>query len=166
MKLLKKALLYDISNMAYMIADTGYSSDHSLHKVRDVCEDGNIDRVARILGLAFADIVNILHPLAISPEWREDKDFSAKPGNYEIIFRSGSRGACHVTVEQKMKIKETSHEYMVAMVLADWLEMTLPEAADVWKDRALEAKSNLEEIVSSVAVTSFGAVFSRRLSPF
>lgn len=163
MKLLKKALIYDISNMAYMIADTG-DNHHTLHRVRDICEEGNISRVSRILGSAYATILNLLSPILEASGLNPDRDLSAKPRDYEIKFKSGLNFRHSITPEIKLRIKEMSHEYMMSMVLADWLAMTLPPAADVWKFRAENAIDSLSGILLSV-VSSGSGVLRRRVSP-
>lgn len=166
MKLSKKALLYDISNMAYLIADTGEPLNHTLHRVRDICEDGNIDRVSRILGLAYAKILDVLAPVSESRHIKIDRDLSVSPHNYEIRFSSSGRFRFTLTSEKKLKIKEIAHEYMVCMVLCDWLEVTLPVAADVWKYRAESALDALENLVATVMYSSSSTTLRRRISPF
>lgn len=121
MKLKKDSLIYDISNMAYVIADTGDDTDHTLHRVRDICQDGNIDRVSRILGLAYAEILTVLAPVLKAPEIDPARDNSSSPKDYVINFSDRSSLRFLLTPEWKLKIKETCHEYMVSMVLADWL---------------------------------------------
>lgn len=165
MKLKKKALLYAISNMAYVIADEGDPSDHSLHRVRDICEDGNIDRVSRVLGLAYSNILSVLIPLIESPRMDINRDNSEIPHDYEINFRCDSNLKFSFTKERKLKIKETAFEYMVSMVLADWLGVTYPIAADVWKFRAQQALEVLKEEAGSV-MTGFSCGFRRKTSPF
>ena len=164
MKLQKKALLYDIANLAYTIADTGEYTRHTLHRVRDICEDGNIDRVSRVLGLAYSRILTILLPLITAPQINICKDNSAKPHDYEICFRHDGNLKYTLTKERKLNIKELCHEYMVCMVLADWLAITLPEAADIWKFRAEGAIKALKEISADI-IGSFSASLRRRISP-
>lgn len=134
--------------MAYMIADTGDEQNHNLHKVRDICQDGNIDRVARILGLAYSQVLLVLSPIIRPPHINEHRDTSASPHDYRIDFREGRNMRFAVTPETKLKVKETVHEYMVSMVLADWLAVTLPPAADVWKYRSEQALASLGSIVN------------------
>lgn len=165
MKLKKKALLYDIANMAYLIADTGHH-DHTLHRVRDICQEGNIDRVSRVLGLAFARLAATLSPIAKPSRIDIDRDNSACPHDYEIIFRDDRSIRFALTTERKLKFKELSHEYMVCTVLADWLEITFPEAADVWKDRSQRAFSAIRALLSSIIFSGSVNGFHRKLSPF
>ena len=139
MKLTKKTLLYEISNMAYLIADTGDDSIHGLHRVRDICEEGNIDRVNQVLSLAQAIAKDVLSPLRNMPKTLKDR------------------------------IRETVREFMICMVLADWLGVTYPEAAEVWRRRWEKALESLKQIASeyaSSAALSESCAFTRRLSPF
>lgn len=165
MILTKESLLYDISNMAYLIADTGEESRHTLHRLRDICEDGNIDRVSRLLGLAYTKVIDILAPLICHVRINPERDFSSSVKNYEIKFLAGSETPSRFTLEKQLEIKETVREYMVTSVLAHWLEVTLPECAAVWKQRNLEAANSLESLVNSV-MTASSLGFRRKISPF
>ena len=165
MILKKKALLYDIANLAYIIADTGETDNHSLHQVRDICEEGNIDRVSRVLGLAYSQILSVLFPILQSPKIEINRDQSAQPHDYEISFRCDGALKYRLTSEKKLEIKETCHEYMVCMVLADWLGVVYPVAADVWRFRAEKAMEALRSKVTELVV-SFTGGLRRSLSPF
>ena len=165
MKIRKKALLYDIANLAYVIADTGDAANHRLHQVRDICEDGNIDRVARILGLAYSNILAALLPVIKSPHIDVNRDNSSEAHDYEISFRDDRHLRYLLSKEIKLKIRETAHEYMVCMVMADWLAIIYPEAADVWKFRMEKSMGSLQGIVGDV-VSGSATGFRRKLSPF
>ena len=164
MKITRKSMLYDISNMAYLIADTGEENRHTLHRVRDICEDGNIDRVNRVLALAFSNVLTVLLPVIKQP--RGGKSSSRPSEDFEICFRDDGIMKYHLTHERLFNIKETVREYMLCMVLADWLAVTLPEAADVWRFRAGKAMENLAETVTALTASSFTGGLRRRLSPF
>ena len=166
MILKKKALLYDIENMAYTIADTGEHDRHTLHRVRDICQDGNIDRISRVLGLAYSNLLSVLIPLLAAPRIDVKKDLSAQPHDYHIRLRDEGNMKFYLTKERQLKIKETAHEYMVSMVLADWLAITLPEAADVWQHRATRSLEALKGLVATVVAASVSNGFRRKLNPF
>lgn len=165
MKLHKKALLYDIANMAYIIADNHSDSDSAIHRLRDICQEGNIDRVSRVLGLAYANLLQILAPILTPGTINEHRDHSAQPHDYLFKFNECNRNRYRLTDEIKLKIKETAHEYMICMVLADWLAVILPAAADVWKFRFEQASLSIKEIVASIT-SGVAAAFSRSISPF
>lgn len=166
MKIKKKALLFDIANMAYTVADTGEENRHTLHRVRDICEEGNIYRVSRVLGLAYSEILSALSPLITSTKFDPNRDNSSDPHDYLISFRKEGWLKFALTKERQLRIKEAAHEYMVCRVLADWLAITLPEAADVWKFRTDSAMESLKEVVAAILSSSLTASFTRRISPF
>lgn len=165
MKIKKKAMLYDIANMAYLVADTGENGNHTLHRVRDICEEGNIDRVSRVLGLAYSQLLTVLFPILRSPCFDINRDRSASPHDYEFLFRRDEKIKYSLTTERKLKIKETCHEYMVCKVLADWLEITLPVAAEVWKFRYEKALKSLRTQVGEILM-SISCGIRRRLCPW
>ena len=155
MKIKGEALLYDIANLAYVIADTGDYLNHGLHRVTDVCEEGNRDRVARVLGHAYAYAIDALAAVTEPPKIDINRDWSAKVRDYEIKFRKD----CGLSPQRKIRIKECVQEYMVTMVLSDWLGFTYPESADIWQEKAAEALASL-----SATITGRYA-FTRRQSP-
>lgn len=168
MKISKKELLYEISNLAYVIADTHDSSRPDLHRVRDICEDGNIDRVSQILTLSYSEILVVLLPILHCPKTSSSPENQSadNPSDYfSIKLSSAGLSKPSVTAEMAFRIKETVKEYMIARVLADWLFITLPEAADVWKFRFLAALETLKECVSET-VSNGSLTCRRRLSPF
>lgn len=165
MKISYKALLYDISNMAFVIADTDDYSVHSHHRVRDIVQEGNIDRVSRVLGLSYAEILGVLSPIVKDPRIDIGKDISEEPRDYYINFREDGNLKYQLTKEKRLLIKETSHEYMVCRVLADWLGITLPAAADVWKFRGDTCMETLKEITTEMTEMSLCG-FRRKISPF
>ena len=105
MKLKKKALLFDIANMAYVIADTGDFANHKLHRVRDICQEGNIQRVSRVLGLAYSNLLAVLLPVIVPARIDINRDLSANTHDYEINFRTDSAIKFSLTKERQLKIK-------------------------------------------------------------
>lgn len=174
MRIKKKELLYQIANLAYTVANTGEDSRHTLHRVRDICEEGNIDRVNRVLALAFSKVLVILLPIIKpaphhhSPGFPVKTDDERKEGNedYLIFLKRNNDLKFRLTKEIEFNIRETVTEHMVSMVLADWLAITMPEAADVWKYRAKASLEALAAIVSSLFSSSFTGGFRRKISPF
>lgn len=59
----REELLYDIRNNAYVEGDVMQANtEHDRHQVQDIGEDGNIDRVTRVLDLAHAECAEALFP--------------------------------------------------------------------------------------------------------
>ena len=59
----REQILYDIKNVAYI---EGHKLDekqqHIQHTIVDICEEGNIDRVNRILYNVYLSVVEMLYP--------------------------------------------------------------------------------------------------------
>ena len=166
MKLKKKALLYEIANMAYLIADTGAADCHNLHLVRDICQEGNIDRVNRILALAYSKALTVLLPILRPPHKVHDhsQEIPETDGYPITLIPLPSSAPSKSKNPIYLLIKETVHEYLVSMVLADWLEITLPEVAGVWKIKAESSLRSLSETVSGL--TSGGTYAFQRKVPW
>ena len=59
----RSELLYDIKNYAYVEGDImQVKTEHDRHQVQDIGEIGNIDRVTKVLDLAYAESVEALFP--------------------------------------------------------------------------------------------------------
>ena len=59
---LRDALIYDIQNNSYVVADVMEKDDeHAKHQVYDIAEEGNIDRVTRTLDRAFEECNDLLY---------------------------------------------------------------------------------------------------------
>lgn len=59
----REQLLYDVGNYCYVEGDImPEDTQHTRHMVQDVVQEGNVDRVTRILDLAHSDVVERLYP--------------------------------------------------------------------------------------------------------
>lgn len=138
----RNKLIYDIKNYAYVEGDIMQTEDdHDRHQVQDICEDGNIDRVTRVLGLAYTECLETLYPYAKMPvhndtarinhlnEWSDYNFYLLLPDDFS-----------ETTVSF---LKEQINEYMVCRVLADWLSITKPSAAPNWENKAENAKTEI-----------------------
>lgn len=144
----REQLLYDIKNYAYIEGHVwGEENQHAQHTLVEIGEDGNVDRVNRILGTVHAAVVEMLGPYTKQePEDGEEIcDRMWAPEDYRIEMRipaTMSRTTLHL-------LSKLIHEYMVARVIYDWLSITHPEAARNWIDKAMEAEEEIETIKNS-----------------
>lgn len=134
LKFLRSELLYDIKNYAYVEADVmGEERQHGQHVLAEIGEEGNVDRVNRILAVVHAAAIEMLYPYTkVEPVEEEIDDVMQTPEYYEIVMQvplSMSRHTMHL-------LSKLIHEYMVYRVLADWLSITNPEAAANWYQKA------------------------------
>lgn len=158
LKFLRSELLYDIKNYAYVESDVmGNERLHAQHVTCEVGEDGNVDRVSRILSVVHAGVTEMLYPYTKStPEEEEIDDRLSAPEEYVIdldVPESMSRSTLHL-------LERLIHEYMVYSVLGDWLSITNAEAASNWYGKA---EATAREITRA---KNQRGVFSRATHPW
>ena len=159
LRFLREQLLYDIKNYAYIEADVmGEEKQHGQHVLAEIGEEGNVDRVSRILAVVHASIVELLYPWTKSaPIEEEIDDCLLAPEEYVIELHipiDVSRTTIHL-------LSRLIHEYMVYRVLADWLSIMNPNAAANWA-----AKAELTEREITKAKTTHKGVFTRKTHPW
>lgn len=156
----REQLLYDIKNYAYIEGHVwGEENQHAQHTLVDIGEEGNVDRVNRILGVVHADAVEMLYPYT-KQETEEAEEICDKmwtPKEYKIVM-SVSKRMSRTTLHLLTKL---IHEFMVARVLYDWLSITHPDAAGNWLQKAEEAEKEINGIKNNRT-----GITRRRLHPF
>ena len=137
-------VLQDIRSAAWLEAELHPELDrHHRHEMADICENGNIERVWRVLGTATAEIRVALHKM-LAPQTTvstvNDLDCPDRR-NFTI-----SNPLPTATIAY---IKEKIHEYLVAAVMADRTAVIIPAAADVWQARTDDALAALREVAAT-----------------
>lgn len=141
----REELLYDIRNYAYIEGHVwGEEQQHAQHMLVDIGEDGNVDRVNRILGVVHAAAVEMLYPYTKTEALAEEEigDRMWTPEEYRIEMRvpaQMSRTTLHL-------LHKLIHEFMVARVIYDWLSITHPDSAKNWLEKAYEAQEEINSI--------------------
>ena len=124
--------------------------------VIDVGQDGNIDRVRRVLDLAFAEVVEALFPytkLDVIEGERLNDDLLEREG-YDIDL-CVPLGFSRTTLSL---LENLIHEYAVCCVLSDWLSMTNIAAHEKWELRK-------QSVLLSIRDNLGGRVGKRRRKP-
>ncbi|MCI7615152.1 MAG: hypothetical protein MSS61_07365 [Bacteroidales bacterium] len=147
----REQLLYDIKNYAYIeghvLGDDSPEIRHAQHTLVEIGEEGNVDRVNRILGVVHAAAVEMLYPYT-KQEPEDDEEINDRmwtPTDYKIVMLvpvTMSRTTLHL-------LNKLIHEFMVYRVIYDWLSITHPEAARNWLEKALEAENEINSIKNS-----------------
>ena len=137
----RSELLYDIKNYAYIEGSVMETEDeHLRHTVQDVGEEGNVDRVTRILNLTVAKCREFLFPYTkCEIERSELNDTLKAPEVYGIVMKlPKDYSQTTLTLMERL-----IHEYLVCTALADWLGITYPEKAEMWALRGEDAEREL-----------------------
>ena len=133
-EMLREQLMYDISNYAYIEGDVlQVENERDRHMVIDIAQEGNIDRVNRILNLAYSELVEIMFPYTkeVCEEEEIRNDILTEPSEYTIRLTMPvmfSKTSVNL-------LSNLCHEYMVCRVLSDWLDMTKHDAWQSWQLR-------------------------------
>lgn len=153
-------ILYDCKNYAYVEGDTMKTQDeHDRHQVMDIGEDGNIDRVTRVLDLAFADCVELCYPYSkVEVEDVTALDDTLQERDALVLSMLVPDDFSQTTVEL---LRRLIHELLVYKVMADWTSHTKPESEAKWTKKA----EDVEEKITSSLNYRVGRV-RRTLTPF
>lgn len=133
--LYRKSLLYDISNIAYIVADSAPNLDEKIRSViTDICEEGNVDRVTRTMNRAYNDLLNRLYAYTKERVLEESKidDLFSEPLEYKIQMMV-PEDFSKTTVSA---LSEYLHEYIVDVVLEEWLSITKKDEVGIWQEKA------------------------------
>lgn len=134
-RLSKQRMIYDIANNAFVVGETiEDAGSHVKHLVQDVVEGQNIDRVYRVMSLAFCRVKDLLRQWVID----EEEEY--------VIRLVVPCGLARCTIDNWAIL---AYEYVTASAIADWLDITAADMAVAWKRKAEEAG---EKLASSVAL--------------
>ena len=160
LKFLRRELLYDIRNLCYIEGDTKDASDeHQKHQIFDVGEDGNVDRVTRVLDLTFQECMDLCYPYSKKEAGEETMlDDSLSDQAVYIMNLLVPKDFSDTTINL---LKNYIHELLVYRVMADWTSHTKPESEAKWAKKA----EDVEEKITSSLNYRVGRV-RRTLSPF
>lgn len=146
-------LLHDIAQVAFVEGDVmQVKEEHDRHQVMDVVQDGNVERVTRMLDVAFALCVEMCYPYSKVPVAdKASLDDEYKERQTYVLPLWVEEDFSHTTIVVLLRV---IHEFLVARVLYDWLSITKPDAAEKWKIKADECeqlvKSNLNYRIGRV----------------
>lgn len=152
-------LLYDIKNYAYIegsVMETG--SSHNRHTVQDVGEEGNVDRVTRVLNLTVSKCKELLYPYTKNDlHHTELNDILREPDTYGIVLKVPT----DFSQTTLYLLENLIHEYLVCKAVADWMSITNQAKAQTWELKAEEAENEIRiNLHNRIARTR------RRLHPF
>lgn len=141
----REQLLYDIRNIAFVEGDTMADDKYHLrHIVQDIGEEGNIDRVTRVLDLAHSECVELLFPFTKRRVIHDCLDDRLIDKKLYSIFMAIPIDFSQTTLNALEKLV---HEYLVCRVIADWLDFTDAKKSAVWKEKIEGLKTAIKSKV-------------------
>lgn len=160
-ELRKDELVYDIRNTAYVFADSTKGDNaepHDLHNIYDVCEDGNMDKVARLMDSAVEDCKELLFSLTrakvtgsgfVSDEWEE---VTGSPCNDEDCYYLALHVPWSFSATSARTIMVYAHEYIVNRVLYKWMMLACSDGAQTFGMLAENARESLKTAAGRTAL--------------
>ncbi len=144
---LRAQLLYDIKNYAYVESHVmAPDAEHAKHMVADVGEEGNVDRMTRVLDLGVSMCREMLYPWAKREIETTAYDDTLKEREQYVIEMNVPTTMSQTTLTL---VERLIHEYLVCRGVADWLSITNPEKSETWLAKAAEAESEIRVAIHS-----------------
>lgn len=163
--LYRNQILYDIANICYIeakSADDGAAPQPHLishHLINDVCEDGNIDHISRIIGDMHAHAEELLFPLTRRSIIKAVFDnLPSEPDTYITHLHSQSP----LSDTTLILLSRLLHQYVVYRAVAEWLSLSHPTSSAKWQEKAAIIAAEIRSSVTSACV----GTLQRRTSPF
>lgn len=142
----REQILYDIKNYCYIEGDImPEDTQHSRHMVQDIGEEGNVDRVTRILDLAHDDVVERLYPFTQHEIHHPVVDDRLRGKTVYGIFLNVPETYSQTTLNLLGKL---IHELMVCVAMADWMSITNPPKEETWKRKAEATLTRINQVKS------------------
>lgn len=123
------------------------TTEHGRHQVMDICEDGNVDRVTRVLDLAFADCVELCYSYTKHPV--DDGTILDDTLDEQAIYEM------RLSVPEKFSfttlnlLRSLIHELLVYKVLYDWTSITKPDSKTNWQEKIEDAEKEIQAILNT-----------------
>lgn len=157
----REGLLYEIATMGFVEGDLQSEEEkaHDAHQTQDIVEDGNVDRVTRMLDLAYTTCKERLYPYSKEDETGDivmDDDFM-ETDTYDIVLTVPET----FTKMHAEHLRNLIHEYLIGAAIGDWLSVTKPKAAENW---LAKAEASIEEAKETMFVA--GKTMERPMSVF
>lgn len=114
-------IIYDIQNIAWIRADTLQLQDeHNRHLLKDIAQDGNIDRTNRLIRLHAQELYDILYSLTNQPLPTDANPHltNQEPNEtqYDYLLQLPQNFSNH----NLQYLADLMHEYICISTLLDW----------------------------------------------
>lgn len=157
----KVALKYTRSDIIYHIANDAFIQRQATKAsvdVADLCADGNIDHVERVLRLTLRHIIEIMYS-ATKAEMSELPP-AADGDGYEIadecmcppvdddrtyIINMCVNNSSATTMEY---LYDLIREVLICSVVADWLSIVAPDLATIWQTKLSDAEDLIKSALN------------------
>lgn len=146
----REELIEDIKNYAFVEGDILTPEEaHAKHQVQDIVEDGNVDRVTRVMDLVFDECVELLYPF--TKENVEGGEVLDDTLRYETEYIISMNVPVTFSKTTLRLLERLIHEYIVYRVMYDWMgiaNIINPKSAESWRLKAEDLKARITNALS------------------
>ena len=138
-------LLDDAQQLSFVLGDVKKADDeHDRHQLMDIVEDGNVDRVTRVLNTWIAKCREVLYPYTkVEVEDGTVRTDTLNEAQDYIIEMLVPDGYSKTTVNY---LTELIHELLVCRVMEDWVSIADPGKQEIWKEKAEFALNEINRV--------------------
>ncbi|MGN0318287.1 MAG: hypothetical protein ACI4E1_10200 [Lachnospira sp.] len=126
----REQILYDVKNIAYI---EGHKLDekqqHIQHTIVDICEDGNIDRVNRVLYSVYLSVIELLYPYTKNEIMDNELNNDMREPEEYVINMIVPETMSQTSINM---LNTLIHDYFVVYVIYDWIGILIPDASQYW----------------------------------
>lgn len=149
MEILTNEVIADIRSAAWLESELHPELDrHHRHEMADICEDGNIERVWRVLALAEVEVRLALSRILHEKEAAKKDNGLECPEIWQFLFLPGLAPSVLSFIREKI------HEYMVARVMADRAGVIIMASAEIWEERGKDALLALNQAAAGARLST------------
>lgn len=150
LKFRRENLLYDIRNYAF-IGSHVMSDDleHIKHSLADIGEEGNVNRVNRLLALVFSYVEQVCEDILADKQKNFVEEVVVDHLEIPNEYRLDLSVPKEMTGTAVRYLSNLIHELLVYRAMYDWLTMVYPQGAQVWLAKCVELEEEIDELINS-----------------
>ena len=155
----RSELLDDVERIADLLSHGMPKDNHIRHMLADICQDGNLDRLARSMSLAYHLCEGFLHRYTRTDA--DDDNVLCNGFGWPEIYLMTLNIPDNFSEGSVVLVEKLIHEYICAYVIWDYLSLTHYEQAAEWYAKL----GTLEEKIKNTTQIP-GGRYRRPLQPF
>lgn len=147
---LRSSILFDIANGSWIEGEALQTDDERLRRViQDVCDDGNISRVTKILNLAYFEAVEMLYPYSKQGFETLARDIETVSDDEDIAYTIQLQLPEGFSATTANLLDKLVQEYVVCRVLSDWMSIAYPDGSVKWVAKMEDVKDKIQKCKNS-----------------
>ncbi|MDE6637512.1 MAG: hypothetical protein K2K32_04670 [Muribaculaceae bacterium] len=144
LRIRSEEVIADLRSAAWLESELHPELDrHRRHEMADICEEDNIERVWRVLGIAASQVrLSLQKILCLQKPYSPENDLE-QPESWEFHFKFPLQKSTLSFIKEKI------HEYFVAVVMSERCAVIISKAAGTWKERADASLAELKTLATT-----------------